>query len=478
MAHPSERFYPYLPVWAQNLGISLYGYAYRHERMGGRYQEHVRGFRERESYSEPEMRSYVEGRLQEVLTSAFDRVPFYARKWRAAGIERGDLAHMRMGDLSGLPTTAKSDLRRDPSAFIASDIPEKDQRRYYTSGSTGTPILTVCTADGHRRFLAAREVRSFGWAGTSIRTPRSTLGGRMIVPSSDSKGPFYRYNRAEKHVYFTAYHINPRNVPNYVEGFNRYRPRLLTGYAYSHYVLGRMMLQQGLKLDYRPDAIVLSSEKLTPEMKSVIRDAFGVRAYEEYGSVEQCALATECQCGSLHVSPDFGVVEIVDDSGRPVPSGVPGRLICTSLTNDAQPLIRYQIGDVGMWSDTPCACGRSHLPVLKELVGRLEDAVVGPDGTEMVRFHGIFIDLPHVIEGQIIQEKIDLLRVRVVATNEFGTEDEKVIRRRIVEERLHGMRVEIERVEALEKTGRGKFRAVISLLSPEERSIATTAGRN
>jgi phenylacetate-coenzyme A ligase PaaK-like adenylate-forming protein len=478
VGHPLERIYPYVPVWAQNLGITLYGLKYRRERLGGRFDEHVRGFQQRDRCSQQEMQSYVDSRLRSVLTLAFDQVPYYRRKWQAAGLTRSDVAALRQQDLSRLPFTPKADLRKDPEEFLAGNIAKRKLHRYYSSGSTGTPIQSIYSTDAHRHFFAAREVRSFGWAGSSMKVPRSMLGGRMIVPSAQSRGPVYRYNLAERQVYFTAYHLSPRNVPSYVEGLNRYRPSLLTGYAYSHYLLARLMLDQGLKLDYQPQAIVLSSEKLTPEMKIVIRQAFGARAYEEYGAVEQCALATECEHGSLHVNSDFGIVEILDDEGKPVPPGVDGRLVCTGLINDAQPLIRYDIGDIGAWSENACPCGRNQLPVLKDLVGRLEDAVIGPDGTEMVRFHGIFVGMPNVLEGQIVQQRIDLLRVRVVVTDGFGPEDEKAIRHRITKERLHGMNVEIERVPELERTDRRKFRAVISMLTPEQRSLARANGRS
>lgn len=477
MGHPLERFYPYVPVWAQNLGITLYGCMYRRERLGGRFKEHVRGFQQRDRCSKQEMQAYVDSSLRSVLTLAFDHVPYYRRTWQAAGLTRSDLAEFQQSDLVRLPLTPKEDVRKDPEAFLAGNTRKRNLHSYYSSGSTGTPIRAIYSTDAHRRCFAAREVRSFGWAGSSMTAPRSMIGGRMIVPSAQSRGPVYRYNRAERQVYFTAYHISPRNVPSYVEGLNRYRPSLLTGYAYSHYLLARLMLDQGLKLDYQPDAIVLSSEKLTPEMKVVIREAFGARAYEEYGAVEQCALATECEHGSLHVNSDFGIVEILDEDNQPVPAGVDGRLVCTGLLNDAQPLIRYDIGDIGAWSENACPCGRNQLPVLKDLVGRIEDAVIGPDGTEMVRFHGIFVGMPHVLEGQIVQERIDLLRVRVVATDKFGPNDEKLIRQRITKERLYGMNVEIERVPELERTGRRKFRAVISLLTPDERRLARANAR-
>jgi phenylacetate-CoA ligase len=287
------------------------------------------------------------------------------------------------------------------------------------------------------------------------------LGGRMIVPRADLRPPFYRYNAAERQVYLSAYHIAPQSVTNYVEGFNRYRPRLLTGYANSYYLLARFMLEQGTSLSYEPDALVLSSEKVTGEMKKIIAQAFRARAYEEYSAVENCMLATECEYGSLHVSPDFGIIEIVDAAGVPVPPGVEGSILCTGLVNNTQLLIRYEVGDRGSWSENDCPCGREHLPVLHEIIGRLEDVVVGPDGRQLVRFHWVFIDLPHVIEGQVIQEKIDQMRVKVVGTSEFDEKDERVIRERF-RQRLGRIQVLIETVPFLERTERGKIRSVIS----------------
>jgi phenylacetate-CoA ligase len=461
MASPLERFYPYVPVFAQNLGISLFGLAWRQERLGGRFAEYVAAFQERERWDEPRFQEHTNAELRKVLLHAFNHVPFYRRRWSEAGIQTGDLEQITVPDLPKLPITPKQELRKSPDAFVAEDVAARCRlKRFHSSGSTGTPITAVCTSDGHRRFIAAREARSFGWAGTSLRKPRSMIGGRLVVPRGISRGPFHRYNWVEKQVYFSAYHIAPAHVRDYVDAFNRYRPRVMTGYAYSHFILARMMIEQGLRLDYEPDALVLGSEKLTPEMKAVIRRAFRARAYEEYGAVENCMLATECEQGRLHAHTDFGIMEIVDTEGRPVPPGVEGRILCTGLQNEAQPLIRYDIGDLGVWSPEPCPCGRSHLPVLQEIVGRLEDVVVGPDGRQMVRFHGIFLDLPHVLEGQVIQEAPDQFTVKLVAADGFGAAEEAVIRRRFAE-RLGKVVVTVERVREIPRTERGKYRAVV-----------------
>jgi phenylacetate-CoA ligase len=443
------------PLWFQNLGISLYGLKYRNERLGGDFDRYVDEYRGGETSAAPQFEERVTKQLQAMCRHAATTVPYYRDKWATAGVHN-------------IPITPKSDLRDAPERFVSEEAgPLKGLQCYYTSGSTGTPLRIYSSPDDHRRFIAAREARSFGWAGTSIRAPRSMMGGRMILPRHDAPPPFYRRNWAERQVYFSAYHISRAHAANYVEGFNRYRPELLTGYANAHYQLARFMLDLGLKLDYRPRALVLSSEKLTPEMKETLTAAFGARAYEEYGAVENCVLATECEHGRLHVSPDFGIVEIVDDDGTPLPPGVIGRVICTGLANRTQPLIRYEIGDLASWATEPCPCGRKHLPVLEQLVGRIEDVIVGENGQAMVRFHGIFINLPNVLEGQVIQEALDRIRVRVVTREAFGEADLRTIRSRISEERLGHMNVEIERVAEIERTERGKFRAVINKLPRE-----------
>jgi len=463
MGSPLERLYALAPVWAQNLGVSLYGVAWRHERLGGRFREYVHAFRERETWEAERFQHYLGTELRKFLQNAFLEVPYYRRAWSAAGFTAENLAKLTVADLGRLPITTKAALRAQPEEFVSRSVAGQRLHRYHSSGTTGTPITAICTADGHRRFTAAREARSFGWAGTSLRKPRSMIGGRMILPRGCSGPPFHRYNWAEKQVYFSAYHISPATAPHYVSALNQHRPSVFTGYAYSHYLLAKMMLAQDLRLDYEPDALVLSSEQLTLEMKSVIRQAFQARAFEEYGCVENCVLATECEHGRLHVSPDFGILEIVDAHGQSVPTGVEGRILCTSLLNEAQPLIRYEIGDLGIWSAEDCPCGRKHLPVLEQVVGRLEDLVKGPDGRQLVRFHGIFVNIPTVVEGQVIQETLDRFCVKLVVTSGFGDREDQIIRHRF-EERLGKVHVTIQLVQEIPRTERGKFRAVISHL--------------
>lgn len=297
--------------------------------------------------------------------------------------------------------------------------------------------------------------------------PRSTFSGRMVVTDPESKGPFYRFNRIENQVYFSAFHLSPENAAGYVEGLRKHGIQWMTGYAVSHYLLARHIIEQGLKVPPLK-AVITTSEKLTSEMRAVMERAYQCKVFEEYSSVENVMFASECEHGRLHVSPDAGIVEILRADGIPVEPGEVGEVVATGLMRHYQPFIRYRMGDLAAWDAAPCPCGRQ-MPVLKEVVGRVEDVVVGPDGREMVRFHGVFVNQPNIVEGQIIQEALDQIRVKVVPTPAFSAADRDDIVLRVQQRLGSQVQVTIEKVTTIPRSRAGKLQAVISLIKPENR---------
>ena len=79
-----------------------------------------------------------------------------------------------------------------------------------------------------------------------------------------------------------------------------------------------------------------------------------------------------------HVHAETVLVEIVDESGYPAPEGHPGRVLITPLVGTAQPLIRYDQGDIAV-RGSACSCGRT-LPVIDRLVGRTTHLFILPNG--------------------------------------------------------------------------------------------------
>src|SRR5204862_3232554 len=116
------------------------------------------------------------------------------------------------------------------------------------------------------------------------------------------------------------------------------------------------------------------------------------------------------------------------------------------------PLIRYATGDRGRLasSESPCACGR-RLPRLEGVEGRSQDSIVTRDGRRIFWLNPVFYGLP-VRQAQIIQERLDRLRVRVVPDESFEPEGPRAIVARLRDRVGGGMAVRAETVAELGKT--------------------------
>jgi len=441
----------------QNSAVSLFGLYWYWLRFGGSYKALKNGYALRDRFRKDQWEDYQRAKLRELLRICVSNVPYYSRVWT----EEHKAAALA-GDLAELPLLEKEPLRLNPKDFVRQDIKPLFTITNFTSGTTGTPISAISTPSEIRDAMAIREVRSAGWAGVSFRLPRATFSGRMAEPDPESKGPYYRYNAVERQVYFSPFHLRPANAHFYVEALKKHKIQWMTGYAVSYFLLAKFILEEGLEVP-PIKAVITTSEKLTPEMRAIMEEAYRCPIFEEYSTVENVLFVSECEKGCLHVSPDAGIVEILRPDGTACDVGEVGEVVATCLTRSYQPLIRFRLGDLAAWDGEPCPCGRS-MPVINEVVGRLEDVVTGPDGRQLVRFHGIFTDQAHVVEGQIIQEALDQIRVRVVPDKDFSKEDELNIISRVRQRMGTEVEVVVELVPNIERTKTGKFKAVISLI--------------
>lgn len=460
MARRLEKVYAQLPVFAQNWAISAYGYTWQKRRFGGIFEEELRGFKEREFFSEEQWRVYQTLQLRRILTHAFETVPFYRAKYQALGFRRSDFEHFELEDLPRLPFLEKEELRRFGTSTLISTKREKGGQFFSSSGSTGTPTQILYSHAFHQRVAAAMEARVRNWAGVTQHTPRGMIGGRRILPKAYHTPPFYRFNYFEQQTYFSAYHISKRNAMDYVEGMRRHGVEYMTGYAMSNYFLAAFLEELNQEVPLK--AVITSSEKLSDQMRETFKRVYGCQTFDSYSGVENCGLISETSHGEIVIQPDVGIMEVLDDLGNMVQPGGEGEVVSTGLLNFDQPLIRYRIGDRVRISEVQhLEEGRAMVRV-EEITGRVEDVIVTRDGRTMVRFHGIFTDIPSILEGQIIQHTLDTFTVKVVAKSGFGRlESEQLIERMQSQLGVDSI-IKIERCEKIPRTSNGKFKAVIS----------------
>lgn len=460
MGFLSDRLYPRLPVPIQNVGISLFGYYWHQRRFGGRYDLFLKEFKERENYSVAQWTDYQTEQLRKLLIHAFSKVPYYQTVFRDMGFSLSDLQKFTIHDLPKIPPLEKNILREEGARDLLSAKREQGGSYYSSSGSTGTPTRILFSALMHQRYAAAHEARCRNWAGVNRFDPRGMIGGRRVVKEGAAKPPFYRYNFIEKQAYFSAYHIAPENATDYLKGIEQHALEYMTGYAGSNYFLARFFLELNLQPPSMK-AVITSSEKLEPHMRETFRKVYGCKSFDGWSGVEACGMVTENEHNQLLISPDVGIIELVKPDGSYCKPGETGEVYCTGFLNFDQPLIRYKIGDLFKLAENQVTiCGRS-FPVIEEIVGRMEDTVVGKDGREMVRFHGIFIDLPNLIEAQIIQWELNHFEIKVITNGKWTEEESTKIKKRMISQ-LGVVKVDIQIVSTIPRNQNGKFQAVIS----------------
>jgi phenylacetate-CoA ligase len=259
---------------------------------------------------------------------------------------------------------------------------------------------------------------------------------------------------------FSSYHLSPENAPAYSRALCAWAPDYIDSYPSAVSTLAGLLREQGLPAP-RLRAVVTSSETLLEAQRERIADVFGARCFDQYGCTEQTVYVSQCEAGTYHVHPEYGLVEVLDPRGEPVKPGESGELVCTSFTNDAFPLLRYRMGDAATLGEPGCACGRA-FPVLLRIEGRLDDLLVTPDGRRVGRLDPVFKGRRTIAEAQIVQESALDVRVRLVPAAGYTEADGESVARELRARLAPEMRIRVERVAAIERTAAGKFRAVVN----------------
>jgi phenylacetate-CoA ligase len=311
-------------------------------------------------------------RLKRALEHAYGRVTHYRHKFDAAGVKPEDCRGP--ADIARFPFTMKSDLR-DNYPFSMFAVP-RDQllRLHASSGTTGKPTVVgytradlECWAD-----LMARSLACAGVVPGDIL--HNAYGYGLFT---GGLGAHYGGERLGCTVVPVSGGATERQV-TLLEDFGA---DVLC--ATPSYALNIAEVAAGMGIDLRQSPLrigVFGAEPWSDAMRRDLEARLAIKAVDIYGLSEILGPGVACEChvgqAGLHGWEDHFLFEIIDpESLQPLPFGETGELVITTLTKQALPMIRYRTRDITRLENEPCACGRTHIRIMR-VTGRDDDMLI------------------------------------------------------------------------------------------------------
>lgn len=409
-------------------------------------------------YSTEQLETLRLQRLKYFLQRIGRDVPYYRDLFSQLSFDPQSVTCLR--DIERLPLMGKPEIRAHSDKMKADNA--QGLARFNTGGSSGEPLIFYIGNERVSHDVAAKR-RATRWWDVDIGDPEIVVWGSPIELGAQDRVRLIR-DKLFRTELLSAFEMSEDNLNHFVETIRKRRPAMLFGYPSSLSHIARHARKKGITMDNLGIKVAfVTSERLYDEQREMIESVFGCPVANGYGGRDAGFIAHQCPAGSMHITAEDMLIEIVDANGNVVPAGESGEIVVTHFATADFPFIRYRTGDVGVLDDQCCACGRS-LPLLKEIQGRTTDFVVAKDGSVIHGLALIYIlrDLPGIAEFKVVQESIDLTRVELVKGPDYLDSNEAAITA-VFQQRL-GTEVDIqfdycERIPA-EKSG--KFRYIIS----------------
>ncbi|AKG53563.1 putative capsular polysaccharide biosynthesis protein [Dehalogenimonas sp. WBC-2] len=409
-------------------------------------------------WSPEQLKDLQDRKLRTLITHAYNKAPYYKKLFSNLGLMPSDIQTTE--DLSKLPVLTKEDIRTHFDELKAADFDSHKPIPNATGGSTGEPLRYYISKDVSSINWASMY-RGWSWAGYGFGDKRATLAGSSLIPGQ-SPSMFTRMRSAvERNLPLSAVHLNKEILSSYATRLASYKPDFLRGYPSAIYTMADYLKHTNIDT-IKPKAIFTTAEMLLPNHREAIESQFGCKVFDQYGAYDGGGQAMECELHQgFHITVEKAIMEILDVKGNTSPPGESGRIVVTDLHNYAMPFIRYEVGDIGIMSNQPCACGRS-LPLLKSIEGRTTDIIKFSNG---VTIAGPAVTLMfkdrEVKQYQLVQEAHNELTVSIVKNNNYTDVDTNKLLGVLKHHTGSGIHIHINFCDHIPNEPNGKYKFII-----------------
>ncbi len=437
--YPLLRLYEAAPQPVKILAGRAYRAIPNSIRQGAAYERFRREAEESESWDEETTTRYQIAAIRDSLIAA-QRAPYYAKRFAEAGVKPEDFESLEQ--LEAYPMLTKQEIILHRDQMVSGEASQR--LAMTTGGSSGVPVSFFL----HKGVSRPKEQAYLEatWARVGYQLGDRVAVIRGGVTSSRSDGRISSFDATRNWLALSSYHLTPERLPEYVAELNRFRPQHL--HAYPSAAL--MLMQMGVKLDFKLTSVLCGSEKLSTEAEKQLEGHFGASVMHWYGHSERAVLAAQRpESSRLHFWPAYGFVEFgeADAEGN-------REIIATSFHNHVMPLIRYRTSD--LWSSDSRVIGRDYEFLISRTGRRISLTAMNMhddifDGLLAVQFH---------------QHEPGMVECQLLPTPAWSHDREAAIRAGLLRKLGDDFDLTLRVVDEIEKTSAGKHRWLVTTLKP------------
>lgn len=392
-------------------------------------------------------------KTKRILKLAYESVPLYHKKFKNARLHPDDIRSFE--DYTKVPIVTKEEIQSSPTCdLLCEDTAENKLIWRSTSGSTGVP-LKIGLNQKTLELEGAIWHRALSENGLKLNDKRTTISDPRTFQQNTN--PLKSLIRRQQISIFD-------DAETQLSQMEKFKPDMIKAYPSSLTILAdyNRKRTRGLK----PRMVFTTSELLDKHSRNYINSCFETKVFDNYACAELALLAWECkEHQGYHINVDSVLLEFVED-GKTVDFGEHGEIVCTGLLNPTMPLIRYELGDVGIPIKDCCPCGRT-LPLMQVVEGRADDFLLATDGkviSPTVFFPYPFHDFSQIKHFRVIQEQKEHLIIQVIPRQGFENKQQIFLNAEANIKRLFGasIHVEFELLDKIERDSAGKIRKIVS----------------
>jgi phenylacetate-CoA ligase len=321
-------------------------------------------------------------RIRQVMKYAWEKAPFYRRKWEQAGIHPDNIRSLE--DFERVPVVTKAELRatqaQSPPFGDYLCVPPNEVRHIHgTSGTTGRPTAFGISQPDWRA-IANFHARAM-WA-MGIRPSHTHFIGSFFSLYMGSWGAMIGAERLGSSIFpFGAGVLG--QTQRAVMWLKEMRPDAF--YGTPSYAIHLAEVAEAAGVDPRGFGIrflYFSGEPgaSIPAIRSRIEELYGGRVFDSGSMAEMSPwmnVSETAEVSGMTCWQDVVYTEICDPKSHArVAYGGEGTPVYTHLERLSQPMIRLLSNDLSRWECGPRADGRTYPVLPRGIYGRIDDMFI------------------------------------------------------------------------------------------------------